>query len=486
LSTQDAHIGVHGATRVRSIQRSWARLRASFIGFVDCVSVTLAVSVALDSPLRTSRLSGPVVVGSGGPSVAYGQVGAAFAIAWLCLVVLNGGYGRRSATLWTQCASLLRSAIGLFALLGTASLFLQLQLSRAFVITGVATVVLFSVLGRLLVFGLFVLLSKAGIGVERVLLIGDPIEARSLRNQLSTTAKRTTRVVDTMDWTAAAISEGVSAVVRRVERFGVTSVIVCGPATLPAGVARALGASLSASGVSVVITPGSTEALGPGAQMHPIGDLFLLKIRDARPALLDRVMKALIDRIAATVAVVVFSPVLLAVAILVKRDSPGPVLFRQQRLGQGGMPFTIYKFRSMAADAEQRLRRDGLWDTYVANGFKLPDGEDPRITRLGALLRRTSLDELPQLLNVVFGSMSLVGPRPIVPEELGSYGDLVGVYTGVKPGVTGYWQVNGRSDIVFPERAYLDAYYYDNRSFRVDLRILMRTVAAVAFRVGAR
>ena len=147
--------------------------------------------------------------------------------------------------------------------------------------------------------------------------------------------------------------------------------------------------------------------------------------------------------------------------------------------------FTVYKFRSMAGDAEERLRRDGLWEAYVANGFKLPPGDDPRITGFGAMLRRTSLDELPQLFNALNGTMSLVGPRPVVPEELACYGELTSVYTGVRPGVTGYWQVNGRSDVGFPERAELDAYYYDNRSLRVDLRILVRTIVAVVLRVGA-
>jgi exopolysaccharide biosynthesis polyprenyl glycosylphosphotransferase len=485
LGIDEVSVAIDASTRVRAIQRSWSRLRICLVGLADLIAVLFAVGVALDSPLRSSRLSGPVVVGSGSSALRYEHVGLAFAVAWIILLCLIGGYGRRCGTLWNQCASLVRAAIGLFAVLGTSSLFLQLQLSRAFVVTGVVSVMAFSLTGRLLIIGLFAMLNRIGIGVERVLLIGDPTEADVLRNQLSTTAKHTTRVVDTMAWTSQAVPEGVSAVVRRARRFGVTSVVVCGPATLPAGVARSLGSALSMSGISVVVTPGSPEALGPGAQLHPIGDLFLLKIRDPQPAVLDRMLKALFDRIAAFVVLLVLSPALVLIATLVRRETPGPALFRQKRIGRGGTHFTIYKFRSMAPDAEQRLRRDGLWDTYVQNGFKLPEGQDPRITRLGAFLRRTSLDELPQLLNVALGSMSLVGPRPIVPEELASYGDLTGVYTGVKPGVTGYWQVNGRSDILFPERAYLDAYYYDHRSMRVDLRILLRTVVAVARRVGA-
>jgi exopolysaccharide production protein ExoY len=139
----------------------------------------------------------------------------------------------------------------------------------------------------------------------------------------------------------------------------------------------------------------------------------------------------------------------------------------------------------MAPDAESRLVREGLYERYVANGYKLPADEDPRITRTGRFLRRTSLDELPQLINVLLGQMSLVGPRPVVEKELDCYGPLVGAYTGVKPGVTGYWQVNGRSDVGFPERGELDAYYYDHRSLRFDLRILARTALTVVLRRGA-
>ena len=144
----------------------------------------------------------------------------------------------------------------------------------------------------------------------------------------------------------------------------------------------------------------------------------------------------------ALLALVLGLPVLLAVAFAVAREGR-PLLFRQRRVGRGGRPFTIYKFRTMAPDAEDRLHREGLYQRYVENGFKLPADEDPRITRTGALLRRTSLDELPQLWNVVCGQMSLVGPRPVLEAELASYADLVVAYTGVKPGVTGYWQING-------------------------------------------
>ncbi len=422
-------------------------------------------------------------------SLTYAQVGLVFVLGWIVIVGLAGGYHpRRSSSLWDQSVKVLRSATGLLALVGVTSLFTQLQLSRSFVSVAIVATVMFTIVGRLVVGALFSSLQRLGIGVDRLLVVGPSSDVDALRAQLSRTSGRRARVVATMPIDSPS-SGGASTIreslLQSVSRHGITSVIVCGPSSLPVGTVRLLAARLSGSGVNVVVAPGTAEALGPGVQLHAVGDLFLLRVRDSEPSFAERVTKVAIDRVGALIMLLVLSPVLVLIALAIRRDSPGPVLFRQRRIGFGGRPFTIYKFRSMAGDAEERLRRDGLYDVYVANGFKLPPGDDPRVTRLGAMLRRTSLDELPQLLNVLRGSMSLVGPRPVVPDELACYGELAPAYTGVRPGVTGYWQVNGRSDVAFPERAELDAYYYDNRSLRVDLRILVRTVVAVALRVGA-
>jgi lipopolysaccharide/colanic/teichoic acid biosynthesis glycosyltransferase len=195
--------------------------------------------------------------------------------------------------------------------------------------------------------------------------------------------------------------------------------------------------------------------------------------------------KAVGDRLLAAVALVVMLPLLALVALAVKLSSPGPVLFRQARVGRGSTQLKVLKFRTMVADAEARLHEHGLWERYVANGFKLPADEDPRITRLGRFLRKTSLDELPQIVNVLKGEMSFVGPRPVVPTELDQYGSLSHCYLGVRPGITGLWQVTGRSTIGFPQRADLDAEYYRTRSLATDLRILARTPLVVLRCTGA-
>ncbi len=193
------------------------------------------------------------------------------------------------------------------------------------------------------------------------------------------------------------------------------------------------------------------------------------------------------DALAALALLILLTPLLLLIALAVKLEDGGPVLFRQDRLGRGGQPFRIAKFRSMAVDAEARLRANPeLYVRYVCNDFKLDLAEDVRITRLGRFLRASSLDELPQLLNVLLGDMSLVGPRPIVLAELAQYSQrgAAGAYLSVRPGLTGLWQVSGRSSLGYDDRVQLDLTYVADSSMRTDLRILLRTPRVVLRRDG--
>jgi exopolysaccharide production protein ExoY len=174
------------------------------------------------------------------------------------------------------------------------------------------------------------------------------------------------------------------------------------------------------------------------------------------------------------------------VTILVATTSRGPILFSQERVGLGGRSFKMYKFRTMRPDAEGHLQQDtALWDEYVRNGYKIPAELDRRITKVGRFLRRSSLDELPQVLNVILGTMSLVGPRPIVPRELDNYGPHRGAYLSVRPGITGAWQVNGRSDVSYAQRVEYDRQYIESWTLGRDLAILVRTPKAVVTARGA-
>lgn len=198
-------------------------------------------------------------------------------------------------------------------------------------------------------------------------------------------------------------------------------------------------------------------------------------------------LKRVFDVVGSSLLLILLSPLLLLLAICVKLSSHGSVLFTQQRVGEQGRRFWIYKFRTMKQDAEKILRADPeLYAEYLRNNFKLPKGRDPRITRLGAFLRSSSLDELPQLINVLIGDMSLVGPRPVVPPEVDKYGDLARLFLCVKPGLTGNWQVHGRSEIAdYSDRAALDIEYIRDQSLRNDVDILLKTIPAVLLRKGA-
>ena len=174
------------------------------------------------------------------------------------------------------------------------------------------------------------------------------------------------------------------------------------------------------------------------------------------------------------------------VSVLVWAKMGGPIFYGQERVGRDGRLFHLYKFRSMVTNADEILRASpAVYARYVAENFKLPPAEDPRITPLGHLLRRTSLDELPQLWNVLRGHMSLVGPRAVVPEEVAEYGDYGRLLLRIKPGITGIWQVSGRSTIGYPARARMDLEYVGRRSFGRDLAILLRTLPAVIRQRGA-
>jgi lipopolysaccharide/colanic/teichoic acid biosynthesis glycosyltransferase len=179
-------------------------------------------------------------------------------------------------------------------------------------------------------------------------------------------------------------------------------------------------------------------------------------------------------------------PLGLLTAVLVKVTSRGPVLFGHERIGLGGERFTMYKFRTMHRDAERLLQQDpGLWNDYVTNGYKVPAELDRRITPLGRFLRRSSLDELPQIINVLTGQMSLVGPRPVVPEEVENYGDQRPIYLSVRPGITGAWQVNGRSTVDYPDRVHIDTEYVNSWSVWLDVKILVKTPIVVLSTRGA-
>ena len=196
------------------------------------------------------------------------------------------------------------------------------------------------------------------------------------------------------------------------------------------------------------------------------------------------ISKRVFDMFGAIVGLIVFSPIFIIIAILVKLDSKGPIIFGHNRKGKYKEDFTIYKFRTMYENSNEifnNFTEEQKKEYY--NNYKLDN--DPRITKIGDFLRRTSLDELPQLINILKGDLSIVGPRPIVEGEIEKYGIYADKFFSVMPGLTGYWQANGRSDTTYEERVAMDMYYIDNRGFLFDLKIILKTIASVIKKEGA-
>jgi len=246
---------------------------------------------------------------------------------------------------------------------------------------------------------------------------------------------------------------------------------------------RDLAWALEKAGTDICVAPALLDVAGPRTTIRPIAGLPLLHMEHPEFTGVKRLVKAAFDRTFAFTALMVLVPVLGVIALAIAFGDRGPVLFRQTRIGKDGTPFTLVKFRTMVVDAEQRKAE--LRALSDGDGVLFKMRRDPRVTRVGAWLRRYSLDELPQLLNVLAGDMSLVGPRPALPDETTQYGDYVRRRLAVRPGITGLWQVNGRSNLPWGEAVRLDVRYVENWSLFLDLQILWKTWSAVTHADGA-
>ncbi len=265
---------------------------------------------------------------------------------------------------------------------------------------------------------------------------------------------------------------------------GAQAVVICGYVT-EAQFRSVVDATL-VGGLQLLSLPRSTEIAGVHPTTvwrhgQPLVELTAPSLKGWQLAL-----KRALDLGGAMVGLALLWPFLLLLWLAVKLESRGPAIFGHRRLGLNGRSFQCLKFRSMYSDAEERLRSDPvLYAEYAGSNYKLPSDRDPRLTRIGEFLRKTSFDELPQLINVLKGEMSLVGPRPIVPEELAEYGHGAPAFLSLKPGVTGAWQVNGRSSVGYPARADIELEYVRNWSLGRDLWILLQTIPVVFSRRGA-
>ncbi|HEY1216768.1 MAG TPA: sugar transferase, partial [Bryobacteraceae bacterium] len=338
---------------------------------------------------------------------------------------------------------------------------------------------------------------QQGNGLERVLLIGGPGTTAHLHRQLSTHPEAgyqpvaahmpssASDVIQTGAGTLPVVGHGreIDDVFEAISDSGATAVAITAGATFDPATLRQLGWQLAARNIGMIMAPALTDVAGPRIRTQPVAGLPLIHVTTPKLEGSKRFLKRSFDIVVSTVLLALLAVPMMLVALVVRLDSKGPAIFRQQRIGRAGAAFEMYKFRSMVADAEARL--DSLRAYNEGSGLLFKMKQDPRITRIGAIIRRYSIDELPQLFNVLRGEMSLVGPRPPLPSEVVGYDDYAHRRLLVQPGITGLWQVSGRSNLSWEDSLRLDLYYVENWSLTQDLLILVRTVRAVASRRGA-
>ena len=277
---------------------------------------------------------------------------------------------------------------------------------------------------------------------------------------------------------------GPSDVVEAARRCSADVVLVCqGLSVSDVADLRQVQRELEAEGRELAIAPPLVEAIGPRVSLTAVTGLPIVRLGLPELDGPRRALKAVADRAVAAFTLLVLLPAMLVIALAIRVSSPGPAMFRQTRIGVGGRPFTVLKFRTMYIDAEER--KLALLEANEGAGLLFKMKVDPRVTKVGALLRRTSLDELPQIVNILRGDMSFVGPRPGLPVEAEAYDEFTRRRLLVRPGLTGLWQIHGRSDLSWAETRRLDVRYVENWSIGFDLSILARTVEAVLKGRGA-
>ncbi|MCY0957542.1 sugar transferase [Streptomyces sp. H27-H5] len=246
---------------------------------------------------------------------------------------------------------------------------------------------------------------------------------------------------------------------------------------------RRVAWALHDAGLELAVFPGLVEISVKRLETLSAGGLAVLRIAPPVRRGIQTLLKSVLDRVGAAIGLLVLSPMFLAVVLAIRLGSPGPAFYSQHRIGRDGEPFVMWKFRTMVIDADKL--KDDLAASNENDGLMFKMRRDPRVTRVGRLLRRTSMDELPQLVNVLTGSMSLVGPRPPLPEEVARYDEVELRRLTVRPGMTGLWQISGRSDLSWDETIQLDLQYVDNWSFTSDVDVMGRTLRAVVDGRGA-
>jgi exopolysaccharide biosynthesis polyprenyl glycosylphosphotransferase len=421
-------------------------------------------------------------------------------LGWVTVVAANRAYEGRFVGVGSQEFSrMFHAFLHVSAIIAMASFAARVDLSRALVLAALPLCLAFGLAGRYGARKWLHAQRARGKALNSVLVVGDAnaiVEFTELVRRdrhaglsvvgacVPSEAVVDPELHDALDTIEVPVLGDVDSVVRAVQACGADTVAVVTSGLVGPEKLRWISWQLEGSSTSLVVSPGLIEVAGPRLHIQPVAGLPLLHVEEPEFTGFRRLVKGAFDRSMAALVLLLLAPLFLALVVAIRVTSRGPAFFRQTRIGRDGRNFTMLKFRSMYVDAEARL--SGLRDhNQHGDGVLFKMRNDPRVTAVGRLLRKFSLDELPQLINVLTGSMSLVGPRPPLPREVACYEAHDRRRLLVKPGLTGLWQVSGRSDLAWDESVRLDLRYVENWSIASDLLIVWKTMFAVIRGTGA-
>ena len=467
--------------------RPWERPYVATVVILDALAALAAGAAAYAVRFGDS--------GSARESVLYGALSTALPLLWALSMALGRAYEPRYLGVgFEEFRRVLLSAAALVAAVATFSYATAAEIARGYVVLALPLATVLTLIGRYAARKRLHRMRSQGECMHRVVAVGHERAVIQLVEQVRREPYHGIQVVgaclpsspqhDRLRALGVPVVGGFDDVPEALTLSSGDTVAVLACPEMDGPALRRLAWSLEPTGADLVVAPGLIEVAGPRLTIRPVSGLPLLHVERPRLSGASRVIKGFVDRAVSLLALVLLLPVFLGIAILIRLNDEGAAFFRQTRVGLNGREFTVYKFRTMVVDAEQR--RAALLSSNVhGDGVLFKLHSDPRVTRIGALLRRFSIDELPQLLNVVLGQMSLVGPRPPLPQEVAKYGDDVWRRMLVKPGLTGLWQVSGRSNLSWEESVRLDLRYVENWSLALDALILWKTGSAVVRGAGA-
>ena len=448
----------------------------------DAVMIVVAIGIGL---LISSRASEWAI----DPTLAIYGTPAAIGLLWIALLVVRGSYDRRIIGLGSEEVRRAVSATFLlFAIVAGLSYLIRADISRAYAFISLPLGLLLIAFARFRWRQWLYRERKLGRFLLKIIVIGSPRTSQILADKLNQESYAGFQVVDHIDLPKNHESDSefegwLNIVDAAISRNDASAIAIDPGDNAPYEVIRQLSWRIEGRNIDLLISPGSLDVAGPRLSVRPAAGLPLLHLDEAVLSKSQRASKRSLDIVGAIFAITVFSPVMLISALAVRFTSRGPVIYKQVRVGRAGKTFTMLKFRTMHAQADSQINE--LREKHELNSpmFKLEN--DPRITKVGGFLRRWSIDETPQFFNVLGGSMSLVGPRPHPLDDVNRYEIEAFRRLALKPGMTGLWQVEGRSDLSWEQALQLDLYYVEKWSLESDLFLIAKTAKAVILRSGA-